>query len=113
MIILLLMVAVLLVLGTFMDLAPLIVIATPIFLPLAKAYGVDPVHFGVVLILAAGIGLVTPPVGSVLFVGASIGEIPVMQVVKALWPFYLAAGAVLLLVVIFPQLSLFLPHYMA
>jgi tripartite ATP-independent transporter DctM subunit len=112
-VILALMVLVLLVLGTFMDLAPLIVIATPIFLPLAKAYGVDPVHFGVILILAAGIGLVTPPVGSVLFIGASIGQIPVLQVVRALWPFYLAAGVVLVLVVLFPQLSLYLPRHLA
>ena len=67
----------LLVLGTFMDLAPLIIICTPIFLPVAKAFGVDPVHFGVILILKGGIGLITPPVGSVLFVGTAIGKISV------------------------------------
>ncbi len=77
--ILLLLIAILLVLGTFMDLAPLIIICTPIFLPVAKAFGVDPVHFGVILILTAGIGLITPPVGSVLFVGSAIGRIGVMQ----------------------------------
>ena len=67
----------LLVLGTFMDLAPMIIICTPIFLPVAKAFGIDPVHFGVILILKGGIGLITPPVGSVLFVGTAIGNISV------------------------------------
>ena len=108
-----LMVLCLLVLGTFMDLAPLIIIATPIFLPVAKAYHIDPVHFGVVLILSAGIGLVTPPVGSVVFLGASIGKISVMEAVRGMWPFYLAALFVLALVMIFPQLSLWLPGLMA
>ena len=111
--VLFLMVLTLLVLGTFMDLAPLIVIATPIFLPVAKAYHIDPVHFGVVLILSAGIGLVTPPVGSVLFLGASIGNISVMDAVKGMWPFYLAALVVLVLVIVFPQLSLWLPSLVA
>jgi tripartite ATP-independent transporter DctM subunit len=108
-----LMVLCLLVLGTFMDLAPLIIIATPIFLPVAKAYQIDPVHFGVVLILAAGIGLVTPPVGSVLFLGASIGKISVMEAVRGMWPFYIAALTVLAFVMVFPQLSLWLPSLLA
>jgi TRAP transporter, DctM subunit len=108
--ILLLLVAILLVLGTFMDLAPLIIICTPVFLPVAKAFGIDPVHFGIVLIMTAGIGLVTPPVGSVLFVGAAIGKIGVTQALRSIWPFYLACLGVLLLVVLFPQLSLWLPH---
>jgi tripartite ATP-independent transporter DctM subunit len=107
--ILLLLIAILLVLGTFMDLAPLIIICTPIFLPVAKAFGVDPVHFGIILVLTAGIGLITPPVGSVLFVGSAIGRIGVMQVVKALWPFYVATSIVVLLVVFVPGLSLWLP----
>lgn len=111
--VLFLMVITLLVLGTFMDLAPLIIISTPIFLPVARAYGIDPVHFGVVLILAAGIGLVTPPVGSVLFLGASIGKITVIEAVKGMWPFYGAALLVLVLVMVFPQLSLWLPGLMA
>ena len=111
--VLFLMVITLLVLGTFMDLAPLIIIATPIFLPVARAYGIDPVHFGVVLILAAGIGLVTPPVGSVLFLGASIGKITVIEAVRGMWPFYAAALLVLVLVMVFPQLSLWLPGLMA
>jgi TRAP-type C4-dicarboxylate transport system permease large subunit len=108
--VLLLMVLMLLVLGTFMDLAPLIIICTPIFLPVARAFGVDPVHFGIVLIMTAGIGLITPPVGSVLFVGAAIGKISVTQTLRSIWPFYAASLAVLLLVVLFPQISLWLPH---
>jgi tripartite ATP-independent transporter DctM subunit len=108
--VLLLLVVILLVLGTFMDLAPLIIICTPIFLPVAKAFGIDPVHFGIILIMSAGIGLITPPVGSVLFVGAAIGKISVTQALRSIWPFYAASIGVLLLVVLFPQLSLWLPH---
>ncbi len=107
--VLLLMVLALLILGTFMDMAPMIIICTPIFLPVAQAYGISPVHFGVVLILTAGIGLITPPVGSVLFVGAGIGQISVGQTLRSIWPFYLAALTVLLLVVLLPPLSLWLP----
>ncbi len=109
-VILLLIVLSLLVLGTFMDLAPQIIICTPIFLPVAKAYGVDPVHFGVVMILTAGVGLITPPVGSVLFVGAAIGKISVTQALRSIWPFYFAALVVVLAVTFVPQLSLWLPH---
>ncbi len=107
--VLLLIVAVLLVLGTFMDMAPMIIICTPIFLPVAKAYGISPVHFGTILILTAGIGLITPPVGSVLFVGAAIGKIKVGEALRTIWPFYLAAICVLLLVTFIPALSLWLP----
>lgn len=109
-VILLLIVLSLLALGTFMDLAPQIIICTPIFLPVAKAYGVDPVHFGVVMILTAGVGLITPPVGSVLFVGAAIGRISVTQALRTIWPFYFAAVLVVLTVTFVPQLSLWLPH---
>lgn len=107
--ILLLIVMILLMLGTFMDLAPMIIISTPIFLPVVRAFGVDPVHFGVILILAAGIGLITPPVGSVQFVGCAIGGITMGQSMRTIWPFYLACIAVLLLVTFVPQLSLWLP----
>lgn len=107
--ILLLITVTLLILGTFMDLAPMIVICTPIFLPVAKAFGVDPVHFGVILILGAGIGLITPPVGSVLFVGTAIGKISIAEALRTMWPFYLAALAVLIIVVYVPALSLWLP----
>jgi tripartite ATP-independent transporter DctM subunit len=110
--ILLMMVVILLFLGTFMDMAPMIIIATPIFLPVAKAYGIDPVHFGVVMILTCGIGLLTPPVGSVLFVGCAIGKISVGEAMKTIWPFYLAALIVLLLVALIPALSLWLPGVM-
>jgi tripartite ATP-independent transporter DctM subunit len=107
--VLLLLNVMLLLLGTFMDLAPLIIICTPIFLPVAKAFGIDPVHFGIILVLNAGIGLITPPVGSVLFVGTAIGRIGVMQAVRSLWPFYLAAIGVLLVVNAVPAVSLWLP----
>ncbi len=107
--VLLMIVLALLLLGTFMDLAPLILICTPIFLPVARAFGIDPIHFGVVMILAGGIGLITPPVGSVLFVGAAIGRIEIAQTLRTIWPFYGAAALVLLLVALFPALSLWLP----
>lgn len=93
-------------LGTFMDMAPLIVITTPIFLPIAVAQGIDPVHFGVIMMLNLGIGLVTPPVGSVLFVGSAVGKVPVPQLVKSIGPFYLTLLAALLLITYIPALSL-------
>lgn len=99
----------LLFLGTFMDMSPLIVITTPIFLPVAMAFGVDPVHFGVIMILNLGIGLCTPPVGAVLFVGCAVGRIGVGEVLKSIWPFYGAAFATLMLVTYIPALSLWLP----
>lgn len=108
-VILLLLNLLLLILGTFMDMSPLIVITTPIFLPVATAYGVDPVHFGVILILNLGIGLCTPPVGAVLFVGCAVGKIPVWDAVRTIWPFYGAAVATLMLVTYIPALSLWLP----
>ena len=104
-----LLVLILLAIGTFMDLASLIIICTSIFLPVAKALGVDPVHFGIILILKGGIGLITPPIGSVLFVGTAIGKISVTEALRTIWPFYLAAVAVLFIVVYVPQLSLWLP----
>ena len=105
----LLMIVVMLLLGTFMDLAPMILICTPIFLPVAKAYGIDPIHFGLVLVLTGGLGLVTPPVGSVLFIGTAIGKISVGQSMRTIWPFWFAALGVLLIVTFFPSLSLWLP----
>lgn len=108
-IVLLLINVILLVLGTFMDMSPLIVITTPIFLPVAAAFGVDPVHFGVILILNLGIGLCTPPVGAVLFVGCAVGRISVWQAVRTIWPFYGAAFATLMMVTYIPALSLWLP----
>ena len=100
---------ILLILGTFMDMAPLIIITTPIFLPVVTELGMDPVQFGVVLILNLGIGLVTPPVGSVLFVGCAVGGIPIEKSVRSIWPFYGAMIGVLLLITAFPAISLGLP----
>jgi len=99
----------LLVLGTFMDMAPLILICTPILLPVIKAIGVDPVHFGIVMMLNLGIGLVTPPVGTVLFVGCAIGKIPIERAARHLWPFWLVMLIVLMLVTYVPALSLWIP----
>lgn len=100
---------VLLLLGTFMDMAPLIIITTPIFLPMASDLGMDPVQFGIMLLLNLGIGLVTPPVGSVLFVGCAIGKIPIEQTVRTIWPFYGALVLALVAVIYIPELSLWLP----
>lgn len=99
----------LLLLGTFMDLSPMIIITTPIFLPVAQNFGVDPVHFGIVMILAAGIGLYTPPVGTLLFVGCAVGKISVSEVLRTIWPYYIASGIVLLMVAYIPAISLWLP----
>jgi tripartite ATP-independent transporter DctM subunit len=99
----------LLLLGTFMDLAPMLLICTPIFLPVIAKLGVDPVHFGMIMILNLGIGLITPPVGPTLFVGCAIGKVTMEQVSKELWPFYGAMCLALLLVTYIPALSLWLP----
>jgi TRAP-type C4-dicarboxylate transport system permease large subunit len=99
----------LLIMGTFLDLAPKIIIVTPIFLPVARDYGVEPLHFGVMMVLAGGIGLIMPPIGSVLFVGSAIGRISIAEAMKSIWPFFFAAIAVLLLVTFIPALSLTLP----
>ena len=100
---------ILLLLGTFMDMAPLILITTPIFLPIAQSVGMDPIQFGVMLMLNLGIGLVTPPVGSVLFVGCAVQNLRVGQVLGHLWPFYLALIVSLLLVSYIPAVTLLLP----
>jgi tripartite ATP-independent transporter DctM subunit len=99
----------LLILGTFMDLAPMLLICTPIFLPVVLKLGIDPVHFGMIMILNLGIGLITPPVGPTLFVGCAIGKVTMEQVTKELWPFYVVMCLALLLVTYIPALSLWLP----
>jgi len=99
----------LLLLGTFMDLAPMLLICTPIFMPVILKLGVDPVHFGMIMILNLGIGLITPPVGPTLFVGCAIGKVTMEQVSKELWPFYGAMCLALLLVTYIPAISLWLP----
>ena len=100
----------LLILGTFMDLAPMLLICTPIFMPVILKLGIDPVHFGMIMILNLGIGLITPPVGPTLFVGCAIGKVTMEQVSKELWPFYGAMCVALLLVTYIPAISLWLPR---
>ena len=102
----------LLLLGTFMDLAPMLLICTPIFMPVILKLGIDPVHFGMIMILNLGIGLITPPVGPTLFVGCAIGKVTMEQVSKELWPFYAAMCLALLLVTYIPAISLWLPGLM-
>lgn len=96
--------------GTIMDMAPLILIVTPILLPVAKFAGMDPVHFGIVMMLNLGIGLCTPPVGSTLFVGCAIGEVSMEQVIKSIWPFYFSMVVVLLIVTYIPFFSMWIPN---
>ena len=100
----------LLVLGCLMDMAPLILICTPILLPVVMKLGVDPVHFGMIMLLNLGIGLLTPPVGSVLFVGCAVGNVKLEDVMKGIWPFYGVLFAVLMLVTFIPEISLWLPR---
>jgi tripartite ATP-independent transporter DctM subunit len=99
----------LLVLGTFMDLAPMLLICTPIFLPVVKMFGIDPVHFGMIMILNLGIGLLTPPVGPTLVVGCAIGKVSMEAVSKSIMIFYIPMLIVLVLVTYIPALSLWLP----
>src|SRR3990167_5410218 len=100
----------LIVLGTLMDMSPLILILTPILLPVVKMMGVDPVHFGMIMMVNLGIGLITPPVGTVLFVGSAIAKLKIGVVSKALMPFFVALFVVLLMVTYLPWLSLWLPR---
>jgi tripartite ATP-independent transporter DctM subunit len=100
----------LLILGCLMDMAPLILICTPILLPVVVKLGVDPVHFGMIMLLNLGIGLLTPPVGSTLFVGCAIGKVRMEDVMRGIWPFYGAMFAVLMLVTYLPAISLWLPR---
>jgi len=108
-IILLIVNLILLMLGTFMDMSPLIVITTPIFLPVMVGIGMDPIQFGIMLILNLGLGLVTPPVGTVLFVTCAVGGIRIEDTLRSIWPFYLVFIAVLALVTYLPSTTLFLP----
>ncbi|AEE91726.1 conserved membrane protein of unknown function [Tepidanaerobacter acetatoxydans Re1] len=102
----------LLFLGMIMDMAPLILIATPILLPVVTNVGIDPIHFGILMMLNLAIGLMTPPVGSALFVGCAVGDISVEELTKALIPFYVVMIAVLLLVTYVPAITMFLPNLM-
>ncbi len=98
----------LLLLGTFMDLAPMLLICTPIFLPIVTKFGVDPVHFGIIMILNLGIGLLTPPVGPTLAVGCAIGRVSMEAVSRSIMVFYIPLLVVLALVTYVPALSLWL-----
>jgi tripartite ATP-independent transporter DctM subunit len=109
-VVLLLINVLLLALGTLMDMAPLILIMTPILMPVVKSIGVDPVHFGMIMMVNLGMGLITPPVGGVLFVGAAVAKLPIEKVVKALYPFFGALLIVLGMVTYLPWLSLWLPN---
>ena len=102
---------ILLIVGTFMDMTPAVLIFTPIFLPVVIGLGIAPIHFGIIMILNLCIGLCTPPVGSVLFLGCGIGKTSIDALVKPLIPLYLAMIAVLLLITYFPGLSMWLPTY--
>jgi len=101
--------AILLVLGMIMDMAPIILIATPILLPIAVSIGLDPIQFGIIVVLNCGIGLLTPPVGAVLFIGSAVSKQPMEKIVKATLPFYLAMIITLLLITFIPAISLWLP----
>ena len=100
---------ILLILGCIMDMAPIILISTPILLPIAQSIGIDPVQYGIILVLNCGIGLLTPPVGSVLFIGSAIAKRPIEKVVKAELPFYVMMIIALLLITFIPDISLILP----
>lgn len=103
---------ILLALGCIMDMAPIILIATPILLPIATSIGIDPIQFGIMMILNCGIGLLTPPVGAVLFIGSAVGKVKMERVVKATLPFYLCMIVVLLLLTFIPEVSMGLPTLM-
>jgi len=96
--------------GTFMDMTPAVLIFTPIFLPVVTALGVDPVHFGIMMVMNLCVGLCTPPVGSVLFIGVSVAKSSIQKVIKPLMPLYVAMFIVLLLVTFVPEISLWLPE---
>ncbi|ECH6290225.1 TRAP transporter large permease [Salmonella enterica subsp. enterica serovar Javiana] len=109
-VILLVITVFLLIIGAFMDIGPAILIFTPILLPIMAKLGVDPVHFGIIMIYKLAIGTITPPVGSGLYVGASVGKVKVEEVIKPLLPFYGAIIGVLLLITYIPEITLFLPR---
>lgn len=109
-VILLAVTAFLLVVGAFMDIGPAILIFTPILLPVMLSIGVDPVHFGILMVYNLAIGTITPPVGSGLYVGASVGRVKVEAVIRPLLPFYAAIIGILLLITVFPSITLFLPR---
>jgi tripartite ATP-independent transporter DctM subunit len=108
-IVLLIINMILLVVGTFMDMTPAVLIFTPIFLPVVTALGMDPIHFGIVMVLNLCIGICTPPVGSVLFVGCSVADISISKVIRPLLPLFIAMIVALVAVTFIPEISLWLP----
>ncbi len=108
-VILLIINLILLIVGTFMDMAPALLIFTPIFLPVVKSLGMDPIQFGIMIIMNLAIGAITPPVGSVLFVGCSVAKLPVEDVMKKLVPYFLVIILGLMLVTFIPAFSMWLP----
>lgn len=108
-VILILINLILLFVGVFMDMTPAVLIFTPIFLPVVTSLGMDPIHFGIIMIMNLCIGLCTPPVGSVLFVGCSVADLKIQQVIRPLLPLFLVMIGVLLLITYFPELTLWLP----
>ncbi|MFI3168858.1 MAG: TRAP transporter large permease [Faecalibacterium sp.] len=97
-------------LGCIMDMAPIILIATPILLPVATSIGIEPIQFGIMMILNCGIGLLTPPVGAVLFIGSAVSKVPMEKLVKATLPFYICMIITLLLITFIQPISMFLPN---
>ncbi len=100
---------ILLILGMIMDMAPIILIATPILLPIATSIGIDPIQFGIIMVLNCGIGLLTPPVGAVLFIGSAVSKQPMEKIVKATLPFFIMMIVTLLVITFVPAASLWLP----
>jgi tripartite ATP-independent transporter DctM subunit len=109
-VILMLINVLLLILGCLMDMSPLILICTPILLPVVKALGVDPVHFGMIIMVNLGIGLITPPVGTVLFVGSAVSRLSMGDITRAMKPFFVVMFLVLMMVTYIPAISMWLPH---
>jgi tripartite ATP-independent transporter DctM subunit len=110
-IILLMINLILLFVGVFMDMTPAVLIFTPIFLPIVTSQlGLDPIHFGIIMILNLNIGLCTPPVGSVLFIGCSVANMKIQDVIKPMIPFYIAMIVVLMIITFFPSITMFVPH---
>ena len=109
-VILIIMNVLMLIIGTFMDPTPAVLIFTPIFLPIAQSFGMSPIHFGIMIVFNLCIGTITPPVGPILFTGCKVGEVSIEQVFKSLLPFYVVTMIILFLVIFIPQLSLWLPN---
>lgn len=101
---------ILLLVGTFMDITPAVLIFTPIFLPIVTSIGIHPVHFGIVMVINLCIGLCTPPVGTLLFVGSGVAKIEITQVIKPILPFLMLMIAILMIITFVPEITLYLPN---